>query len=123
MEAAMSTKHNPKLSSMFDILFHFVAFPYMHHSQSYGKSMIMTQLYRWSFESIRKAPRVIKCYPCSCRTLYDRSLAIIFNAISSQQEQLTFGSLTDKIFLFLATFREFPAIFRHFDAFIFIKTS
>ena len=42
---------------------------------------------------------------------------------SSQQEQLTFGSLTDEIFVFLATFREFPAIFQDFDAFIFIKTS
>ena len=42
---------------------------------------------------------------------------------SFQQEQLTFGSLTDEIFVFLATFREFPSIFQDFDAFIFIKTS
>ena len=32
----MSTKHGSKLSSMLDMLFHFVAFPYMHYSQSYG---------------------------------------------------------------------------------------
>ena len=29
MKAAMSTKHTLKLSSVLDILFHFVAFPYM----------------------------------------------------------------------------------------------
>ena len=53
---------------------------------------------------------------------YDRA-SPTFLMPSSQQEQLTFGSLTDEIFVFLATFREFPAIFQDFYAFIFIKTS
>ena len=32
------TKVTLKLSSMLDMLFHFMAFPYMHYSQSYGTS-------------------------------------------------------------------------------------
>jgi len=32
MEAATSTKHTLKLSSMLDMLFHFVAFSYMNYS-------------------------------------------------------------------------------------------
>ena len=42
MEAALSTNHTLKLSSLLDMLFHFVAFPcffsYMQYSQSYGAS-------------------------------------------------------------------------------------
>ena len=62
-------------------------------------------------------------YLCSCRTWYTIGASPSFLMPSSQQEQLTFGSLTDEIFVFLATFREFPAIFQDFDAFIFIQTS
>ena len=36
VEAAMSTKNTLELSSVVDILFHVVAFSYMHYSQSYG---------------------------------------------------------------------------------------
>ena len=38
-------------------------------------------------------------------------------------EQLTFRSLADKIFFFLATFGEFPATFQDFDTFIFMNSS
>ena len=41
----------------------------------------------------------------------------------STREQLTFRSLADKIFIFLATFGEFPATVQDFDAFIFINSS
>ena len=41
VEAAMSTKHTLELSSVLDILFHVVAFSYMHYSQSYGESNIL----------------------------------------------------------------------------------
>ena len=34
----MSTKHTLKLSSVFDMLFHFVEFLYINDSQSYGAS-------------------------------------------------------------------------------------
>ena len=37
VEAAMSTKHTLELISVLDNLFHFVAFSYMHYSQSYGE--------------------------------------------------------------------------------------
>ena len=39
------------------------------------------------------------------------------------QEQLTFRSLTDEMFIFLATFGEVLASFQDFDAFIFINNS
>ena len=39
------------------------------------------------------------------------------------QEQLTFRSFAEEMFIFLATFGEVPAIFQDFDAFIFINNS
>ena len=39
------------------------------------------------------------------------------------QEQLTFRSLADEMFIFLVTFGEVPATFQDFDAFIFINNS
>ena len=39
------------------------------------------------------------------------------------QEQLTFRSLTDEMFIFLATFGDVLASFKDFDAFIFINNS
>ena len=46
-----------------------------------------------------------------------------FSTSSSPQEQLTFRSLADETFIFLATFCEVPAIFQDFDAFIFMDNS
>ena len=39
------------------------------------------------------------------------------------QEQLTFRSLAEEMFIFLATFGEVPALFQDFDAFIFMNSS
>ena len=46
-----------------------------------------------------------------------------FSVSSSPQEKLTFRSLADEMFIFLATFGEVPTIFQDFDAFIFINNS
>ena len=101
----------------------------MEHQTRWGKKWVRAS-FIWSWDSSNadhlrvfgKRPKWsnITCTPVIPRTI---GASPTFLMPSSQQEQLTFGSLTDEIFVFLATFREFPAIFQDFDAFIFIKTS
>ena len=62
-----------------------------------------------------KAHKII--YPCILRYINNKVM------LCYVMEQLTFRSLADKIFIFLATFGEFPATFQDFDAFIFINNS
>ena len=69
---------------------------------------------KWSnFTYALVAPGTIEAFPSFSMSSW----------VPHNKMQLTFRSLTDEIFVFLTTFREFPVIFQDFDAFIFIKTS
>ena len=70
----------------------------------------MRQLQRRSFSALKDKSLPIEASPS-------------FSVSTSPPEQLTFRSLADEMFIFLATFGKFPAIFQDFDAFIFINSS